>query len=44
MKIIVSTILQKFRVYCEGDLKNLELITDVSIRPKNGYLIKLLPK
>ncbi|CAH0559426.1 unnamed protein product [Brassicogethes aeneus] len=41
MKIIVSTILQKFKISCDGSLSDLSIMTDVSIRPKNGYLIKI---
>lgn len=41
MKITISTILQSYIIECPGTLKDLKLKTDVSIRPREGYMIKL---
>ncbi|KAJ8935058.1 hypothetical protein NQ318_002687, partial [Aromia moschata] len=41
MKILISTILQYYVVDCIGTLKDLKLMTDVSIRPLEGYNISI---
>ncbi|KAJ8921980.1 hypothetical protein NQ315_008617 [Exocentrus adspersus] len=41
MKILMSTILLNYVIECEGSLKELRLMTDVSIRPLDGYKIKI---
>nr|WCC58122.1 cytochrome P450 [Pharsalia antennata] len=41
MKIIIGTILQSYVIECEGCLRDLKLVTDVSIRPSDGYMIKI---
>ncbi|XP_060524435.1 uncharacterized protein LOC132700875 [Cylas formicarius] len=41
MKVLLTNILINYVVECEGCLDDLELMTDVSIRPKNGYQIKI---
>ncbi|KAJ8976117.1 hypothetical protein NQ317_019382 [Molorchus minor] len=39
MKIMMSSILQNYAIECPGTLKDLKLMTDVSIRPIDGYMI-----
>nr|NP_001352313.1 cytochrome P450 4c3-like [Anoplophora glabripennis] len=41
MKIIIGTILQNYIIECGGNLKDLKLLTDVSIRPSGGYMIRI---
>ncbi|KAJ8921981.1 hypothetical protein NQ315_008618 [Exocentrus adspersus] len=41
MKILLSTILLNYVVECEGSFKDMRIIMDVSIRSRDGYMIKI---
>ncbi|XP_044733637.1 cytochrome P450 4C1-like [Chrysoperla carnea] len=44
MKIILSTVLRKYRVYSDVDLKNIDLQMEIFLKPVNGYRVRLEPR
>lgn len=44
LKVILSTVLRKYRVYSDVDLKNIELKVELFLKPVHGYRIRLEPR
>ncbi|XP_064212412.1 cytochrome P450 4g15 isoform X1 [Tribolium castaneum] len=41
MKIQLCTILQNYEIQCQYNTKNIKLTTDISVRPVQGYMLKI---
>lgn len=45
MKVFAATLLRNFKIDCEYKrLDEVQLMTDISIRPIKGYMVSLLPR
>ncbi|KAJ3664760.1 hypothetical protein Zmor_000304 [Zophobas morio] len=44
MKILLSTVLLNYEIFCQQKVEDIQLTTDISIRPLGGYMIKIKPR
>lgn len=41
LKTILATVLQKYQIEADGNMQTFKIKTDISIRPKNGYILRI---
>ncbi|KAJ8954768.1 hypothetical protein NQ318_014875 [Aromia moschata] len=44
LKLFLCNLLQRFEIVADGKVPDIELRSDISVRPKNGYNCRLKPR